>query len=77
MESATVPQAGRLATRDRAGADVHVRRFRPPRWRRVGLWIGVIVAGRLLTFYRPFPCGPAGPGFIAQCLPNYYGQAPR
>jgi multiple sugar transport system permease protein len=42
MESATVPQAGRLATRDRAGADVRVRRFRPPRWRRVGLWVGVI-----------------------------------
>jgi hypothetical protein len=36
------------------------------------LWIGVIVAGRLITFYRPFPCGPDGPGFVAQCLPNYY-----
>lgn len=38
----------------------------------LSLWIGVIVAGRLLTFYRPFPCGPEGPGLLAQCLPNYY-----
>jgi hypothetical protein len=36
------------------------------------LWLGVIVTGRLLTFYRPFPCGPEGPGFLAECLPNYY-----
>jgi hypothetical protein len=36
------------------------------------LWVGVIVAGRLITFYRPWPCGPEGPGFLAQCLPNYY-----
>ena len=43
----------------------------------LSLWIGVIIGGRLLTFYRPFPCGPEGPGFLAQCLPNYYGQAPR
>jgi|SoiMethySBSTD1v2_1073268.scaffolds.fasta_scaffold75693_3 hypothetical protein len=35
------------------------------------LWISVIIAGRLLTFYRPWPCGPAGPGFLAQCLPGY------
>jgi uncharacterized membrane protein len=31
------------------------------------LWIGVTIGGRLLTFYRPFPCGPEGPGFIASC----------
>jgi hypothetical protein len=32
------------------------------------LWTGVIVAGRLLTFYRPFYC-PEGPsGFLATCL---------
>lgn len=37
------------------------------------LWIGVIVAGRLLTFYRPFPCGPEGPGFLAECIPGYFG----
>ena len=36
------------------------------------MWISVIVAGRLLTFYRPFPCGPEGPGFLAQCIPDYY-----
>lgn len=38
----------------------------------LSLWIGVIVAGRLITFYRPWPCGSEGPGFLAQCLPNYY-----
>jgi hypothetical protein len=36
------------------------------------LWISVIIAGRLITFYRPWPCGPEGPGFLAQCLPAYY-----
>jgi hypothetical protein len=38
------------------------------------LWIGVIVAGRLITFYRPSPCGPDDlrPGRLAYCLPNYY-----
>jgi hypothetical protein len=36
------------------------------------LWTGVIIAGRLITFYRPWPCGPEGPGFLAQCLPGYY-----
>ena len=43
----------------------------------ITLWISVIIAGRLLTFYRPFPCGPEGPGILAECLPNYYGDAPR
>jgi len=32
------------------------------------LWLGVIIFGRLLTFYRPFPCGPEGPGFVSACL---------
>ena len=32
------------------------------------LWIGIIICGRLLTFYRPFPCGPEGPGFFANCF---------
>lgn len=36
------------------------------------LWISVIIAGRLLTFYRPWPCGPEGPGFLAECLPGYF-----
>jgi hypothetical protein len=35
------------------------------------LWMGVIVAGRLLTFYRPGPCGPEGPGILARCIPGY------
>ena len=38
----------------------------------ITLWLGVIISGRLLTFYRPCPCGPEGPGFLAECLPNYY-----
>jgi len=36
------------------------------------LWFSVIIAGRLITFYRPWPCGPEGPGFLAQCLPGYF-----
>lgn len=36
------------------------------------LWLGVIVSGRLLTFYRPFPCGPEGPRFLSVCIPGYY-----
>ena len=36
----------------------------------LGCWIGVIICGRLLTFYRPFECPPEGPGVIADCLPQ-------
>lgn len=36
------------------------------------LWISVIIAGRLLTFYRPWPCEPGRPGFLAECIPDYY-----
>jgi hypothetical protein len=36
------------------------------------LWLSVIIAGRLLTFYRPVPCGPEGPGVLAECIPDYY-----
>ena len=36
----------------------------------LALWIGVIIAGRLLTFYRPFPCEATDPGFISTCLPG-------
>ena len=36
----------------------------------ISLWIGVIIAGRLLTFYRPPPCGPEGPGALAWCAPS-------
>lgn len=35
------------------------------------LWISVLVAGRLLTFYRPFPCEPPEPGVLASCIPGY------
>jgi len=35
------------------------------------LWIAVIICGRLLTFYRPWPCGPEGPGFLATCIPGW------
>ena len=38
----------------------------------IAMWLGVIIAGRLLTFYRPDPCGPDGPQFISRCIPNYY-----
>jgi hypothetical protein len=34
------------------------------------LWIGVITAGRLLTFYRPGDCGVTGPGVLAECIPR-------
>jgi hypothetical protein len=37
----------------------------------LSMWIGVIVAGRLLTFYRPVPCDSDGPGFVATCIPGY------
>ena len=48
----------------------------PPRMLRVfgavslACWIGVIVCGRLITFYRPAPCGPgAAAAFIVECIP--------
>jgi len=59
----------RRATAPGASADA-------PRWAKViaatslSMWVGVIVCGRLLTFYRPGPCGPGGPGFIAECIPG-------
>jgi hypothetical protein len=35
----------------------------------LGCWLGVIVCGRMITFYRPFPCrrGQAL-GFLADCI---------
>lgn len=33
------------------------------------LWIGIIVCGRMITFYRPGFCGPDGPGVLADCIP--------
>lgn len=35
------------------------------------LWLGVIVAGRLITFYRPSPCDAGDPGVVAECIPGY------
>jgi len=40
----------------------------------LSLWIGVIIAGRLLTFYRPFPCQPPEPGFLATCIPGFHAN---
>jgi hypothetical protein len=32
-------------------------------------WIGVIICGRLITFYRPFPCdGPEAKAFLVDCI---------
>jgi hypothetical protein len=36
----------------------------------LAMWLGVIVAGRLLTFYRPGECGAGGPGVLADCIPD-------
>ena len=34
------------------------------------LWITVIVCGRMITFYRPFVCGPGEAlGFLIYCIP--------
>jgi len=38
----------------------------------IALWLSVIIAGRLLTFYRPAPCEPGEAGVLAECIPNYY-----
>jgi len=37
-------------------------------------WLGVIVFGRLLTFYRPAWCGAAPNGFVADCVPSIEQQ---
>jgi hypothetical protein len=35
------------------------------------LWLGVIIAGRLLTFYRPFDCAPGeASGAVLLCVPG-------
>jgi hypothetical protein len=40
----------------------------------LALWMGVIIAGRLLTFYRPFDCAPGeATGPVLLCVP---GKAP-
>jgi hypothetical protein len=36
----------------------------------LSMWLAVIVCGRMLTFYRPVPCGGGAPGFLAECIPR-------
>ena len=36
----------------------------------LAFWIGVIVCGRLLTFYRPGWCGATITGVVADCVPQ-------
>lgn len=36
----------------------------------LALWTMVIIFGRLITFYRPFPCQPDALEFLAGCLPR-------
>jgi hypothetical protein len=36
----------------------------------LGAWITVIVAGRLITFYRPAPCSPQDVTWVLQCSPG-------
>ncbi len=43
----------------------------------LSLWIGVIVCGRLLTFFRPGDCPQSGPGFIADCTPRSTANTSR
>ncbi len=48
----------------------------PPHYKWIGLvslvlWMLVIVTGRLLTFYRPFPCAPEPTGLLATCSPGF------
>ena len=33
------------------------------------LWVAVIVAGRLITFYRPGDCRPGEPHLVLTCIP--------
>jgi len=38
-------------------------------------WIGVIVCGRLITFYRPGLCRSGEPlAFIVECIPQISGR---
>ena len=38
----------------------------------LAMWIGVIVSGRLLTFYRPGWCGVEIPSVVASCVPQIW-----
>lgn len=51
----------------------------PPHYKWFGfaslaLWMLVIVTGRALTFYRPFPCAPEPAGWLATCIPGFFGR---
>ena len=51
----------------------------PPHYKWFGLaslllWMLVIVTGRALTFYRPFPCEPESTGWLATCIPGFFGR---
>jgi len=37
-------------------------------------WLGVIVFGRLLTFYRPAWCDAKPTTFVARCVPSLSQQ---
>jgi hypothetical protein len=38
-------------------------------------WVGVIICGRLITFYRPVVCSPNEPlAFIIECIPKLSGR---
>jgi hypothetical protein len=43
----------------------------------LSMWIGVIIAGRLLTFYRPVPCEPGEAATVATCIPGYNDEYRR
>ena len=35
----------------------------------LAFWLGVIICGRMITFYRPGPCGPGDPiAFLSDCV---------
>ena len=56
-----------------AGAPAYARRSaRVIAAASIVLWLSVIIAGRLLTFYRPAPCEPGEAGVLAECIPGYY-----
>jgi hypothetical protein len=33
-------------------------------------WVGVIICGRMLTFFRPFPCAPDNTEIVLTCAPR-------
>jgi hypothetical protein len=37
-------------------------------------WVGVIVCGRMLTFFRPFPCDAKNAEIVLTCTPDDLGR---